>query len=148
MSGLARVKGFRFPCRQRLHDTCTVIRRRRGGGRVDPVNFVLDYTPPVHCVIDPPPLPTHRTPLFRRGSSGGCRTSYIYHGEEFPMRFTARPRVGGRRAVGRWHLCVCCCQKVVRVSIDLTCFYWEVFWGRTSSWEVQVKSIQKQQTRF
>jgi len=63
------------------------------------------------------------------------------------MRFTARPRVGGRRAVGRcvsrprprvglggrraagrWRLCVLL-QKVVCVSLDLTCFYWEVFWN-------------------
>ena len=75
------------------------------------------------------------------------------------MRFTARPRMGGRRAVGRWcrsgprrdrplmgsrprpppegeggdeigffrDLCVCICKKEVCVSIDLTCFYWEVF---------------------
>ena len=41
------------------------------------------------------------------------------------MRFTARPRVGGRRAAGRWRLCVLL-QKVVCVSLDLTCFYWEV----------------------
>ena len=47
----------------------------------------------------PPPLPTPRTPLFRRGSSGGCRR--IYHGEDLPVLFTARPRMGGRRAVGR-----------------------------------------------
>jgi len=79
------------------------------------------------------------------------------------MRFTARPRMGGRRAVGRWcrggprcdrplmgsrprpplrgrggdeiefsrDLCVCICKKVVCVSIDLTCFCWEVFWGWT-----------------
>jgi len=44
------------------------------------------------------------------------------------MRFTARPRVGGRRAAGRWRLCVLL-QKVVCVSLDLTCFYWEVFWN-------------------
>ena len=25
-----------------------------------------------------------------------------YHGEDLPMRFTARPRMGGRRAVMRW----------------------------------------------
>ena len=60
------------------------------------------------------------------------------------MCFTARPRVGGRRAVGNaFHgpppgvgasrrlakafVCMCDCQKVVIVSIDLTCFYWEVF---------------------
>ena len=49
-----------------------------------------------------PPLPTHRTPLFRRGSSGGCGKT-IHPGEDFPMRFTARPRMGGRRAV--WRLC-------------------------------------------
>jgi len=85
------------------------------------------------------------------------------------MRFTARPRMGGRRAVGRWcrggprrdrplmgsrprpppegeggdeigfsrDLCVCICKKVVCVSIDLTCFYWEdVFWGWTFFWEL------------
>ena len=44
------------------------------------------------------------------------------------MCFTARPRVGGRRAAGRWRLCVLL-QKVVCVSLDLTCFYWEVFWN-------------------
>ena len=81
------------------------------------------------------------------------------------MRFTARPRMGGRRAVGRRcrggprrdrplmgsrprpppegeggdeigfsrDLCVCICKKVVCVSIDLTCFCWEVFWGWTFS---------------
>jgi len=43
------------------------------------------------------------------------------------MCFTARPRVGGRRAAGRWRLCVLL-QKVVCVSLDLTCFYWEVLW--------------------
>jgi len=84
------------------------------------------------------------------------------------MRFTARPRMGGRRAVGRQcrggprrgrplmgsrprpppegeggdeivffrDLCVCICKKVVCVSIDLTCFYWEVFWGWTFFWEL------------
>ena len=94
----------------------------------------------------PPPLPTHRNPLFRRGSSGGCGKT-IHPGEDFPMRFTARPRMGGRRAVarrvmrftarprvggrraaGRWRLCVLL-QKVVCVSLVLTCFYWEVFWN-------------------
>ena len=81
------------------------------------------------------------------------------------MCFTARPRMGGRRAVGRRccggprrdrplkgsrprpppegeggdeiefsrDLCVCICKKVVCVSIDLTCFCWEVFWGWTFS---------------
>lgn len=84
------------------------------------------------------------------------------------MRFTARPRMGGRRAVGRRcrggprrdrplmgsrprpppegeggdeigfsrDLCVCICTKVVCVSIDLTCFCWEVFWGWTFFWEL------------
>ena len=84
------------------------------------------------------------------------------------MRFTARPRIGGRRAVGRRcrggprrdrplmgsrprpppegkggdeiefsrDLCVCICKKVVCVSIDLTCFCWEVFWGWTFFWEL------------
>ena len=85
------------------------------------------------------------------------------------MRFTARPRRGGRRAVGRRgrggprrdrplmqgsrprpppegeggdeigffrDLCVCICKRVVCVSIDLTCFYWEVFWGSTFFWEL------------
>ena len=84
------------------------------------------------------------------------------------MRFTARPRMGGRRAVGRRcrggprrdrplmgsrprpppegeggdeigfsrDLCVCICTKVVCVSIDLTCFCWEVFWGWTLFWEI------------
>jgi len=33
-------------------------------------------------------------------------------------------------------LCVCICKKVVCVSIDLTCFYWEVFWGWTFFWEL------------
>ena len=84
------------------------------------------------------------------------------------MRFTARPRMGGRRAVGRrcrggprrdrplmgsrprpppdWGApegeggdgiefsrdsCVCICKKVVCVSIELTCFCREVFWGWT-----------------
>ena len=76
------------------------------------------------------------------------------------MRFTARPRMGGRRAVGRRcrggprrdrplmgsrprpppegeggdeigfsrDLCVCICKKVVCVSIDLSCFNWELVW--------------------
>jgi hypothetical protein len=51
------------------------------------------------------------------------------------MRFTARPRVGGRRAAGRWRLCVLL-QKVVCVSLDLTCFYWEVFWKGKQVWEI------------
>ena len=94
------------------------------------------------------------------------------------MRFTARPRMGGRRAVGRrcrggprpwglvvtdplWgagrarpegkggdeiefsrDLCVCICKKVVCVSIDLTCFCWEVFWGWTFFfWELSFSFV-------
>jgi len=33
-------------------------------------------------------------------------------------------------------ICVCNCKKVVCVSIDLTCFCWEVFWGWTFFWEL------------
>ena len=119
----------------------------------------------------PPPLPTHRTPLFRRGSSGGCRNHPPWGGfiDAFHGKITARPRMGGRRAVlGRQcrgdarrdrplmgsrprpppegeggdeigfsrDLCVCICTKVVCVSIDLTCFCWEVFWGWTFFWEL------------
>ncbi len=51
------------------------------------------------------------------------------------MCFTARPRVGGRRAAGRWRLCVLL-QKVVCVSLDLTCFYWEVLWKDEQVWEI------------
>ena len=32
----------------------------------------------------------------------GGRRAVPPKGEDFPMRFTARPRMGGRRAVGRW----------------------------------------------
>ena len=69
------------------------------------------------------------------------------------MRFTARPRMGGRRAVGRWRrggprkrrkFLMCICKKVVCVSIDLTCFCWEGFadnWELSSFVQVQVTSI-------
>jgi hypothetical protein len=53
----------------------------------------------------PPHLPTHRTPLFRRGSSGGCRNhpprGGFFRWSVSRPGFTARPRMGGRRAVGR-----------------------------------------------
>ncbi len=43
---------------------------------------------------------------------------------------------GGDEIVFFRDLCVCICKKVVCVSIDLTCFYWEVFWGWTFFWEL------------
>ena len=94
---------------------------RAGGG-------LLPRLPPAHiCIIDLfsslgfpdletgscrwgssncrfPPLPTRRTPLFRRGCPGGCRrTSYC--GEDFSDAFHGPPPGGGasrRRAVVLW----------------------------------------------
>ena len=75
-----------------------------------------------------PPLPTPRTPLFRRGSReveplsrGGFADAF--HGpppgggasrrwEDFRLSVTARPRMGGRRAVLRWR------RVVILVVID------------------------------
>ena len=51
----------------------------------------------------PPPLPTHRTPLFRRGSSGGCRKHPPWGG--FFGAFHGPPPDGGasrRRATVSW----------------------------------------------
>ena len=45
----------------------------------------------------------HLEPPFSVGEVGRLNP---YHGEDLPMRFTARPRVGGRRAAGRIFGCV------------------------------------------
>ena len=111
------------------------------------------------------PLPPPSRPIDPPFSVGEVRevVENIHPGGDFSLRFTARPRMGGRRAVGRQRrggprrdrplmesrsrsppkgeggdeigfsrdMCVCICKKVVCVSLDLTCFCWEVFWGWT-----------------
>ena len=52
----------------------------------------------IGVICPPPPLPTPRTPLICRGSR---EVEPLYLGEDLPMRFTARPRMGRLRAVGR-----------------------------------------------
>ena len=57
--------------------------------------------------IPTPPLPTPRTPLFRRGSRKEVGRLNPYHGEEFSVAFHGPPPGGG--ASRRWEdfrLCV------------------------------------------
>ena len=50
------------------------------------------------------PPSRHIEPPFYVGEVGRLNP---YHGEDFPLRFTARPRTEGRRAVGM--LCMLAC---------------------------------------
>ena len=54
-------------------------------------------------------------------------------GRAHPLRGRA---VGGDEIGFFRGLCLCISKKVVCVSIDLTCFYWDVFWGWTFFWEL------------
>ena len=129
---------------------------------------ITAYTAGSFCVwtLYPPP-PTPRTPLFRRGSReveplsrGGFADAF--HGpppdggasrrwEGFRLRVTARPRIGGRRAVGPYKgdgvmvvlvvadplwgtggSCVCSCKKGVRVCFDWACYFRGIVLGETS----------------
>ena len=51
----------------------------------------------------PPPLPTHRPPLFRRGSR---EVEPLSRGGILPLRFTARPRGRASRRWEDFRLCV------------------------------------------
>ena len=50
------------------------------------------------CMDTLPPPSRHLEPPFSVGEVGRLNP---YHGEDLPLRFTARPRMGGRRAAGR-----------------------------------------------
>ena len=53
-----------------------------------------------HPVTPYPPLRRHIEPPFSVGEVREV-VENIHPGEDFSLRFTARPRMGGRRAVGR-----------------------------------------------